>query len=208
MTTPSLVSVVKQVMLALPIFRMKKTLLLIPPADQVLSGVWFDRSAYDKASFSVTAFMMPLCVRAEHLGFTFGTRIRRSSGADRWNLDLPHLVDELIDAVTQHALPLLIRSKTLEGFIDIAKSSPSTVRTCEGLGYALARTGRADEALHVFAELISMLDRKVGWQRKLAVEVIEFCVELKQHPEQAREKLARREEETVHDLGLDEFRNP
>lgn len=207
MITPRLIAIENQIAQSLATFRVKKTLMLVPPVDKLLRGVWFDRSAYDETSFSVTAFMMPLCVLTKHLGFTFGKRIRHKGGGDRWTLEMPDLEADLIAALEQQALPYLFKGEILEGFIEIARSSPQTGRTLEGLGFALARTGENRQAVEVFGQLVDMLDLNIAWQRDLADQVRGFSTKLIEHPKQALEQLVKWEDETAHNLGLDEFRN-
>lgn len=180
--------------------------MLLPPVDRLLRGVWFDRSAYDNTSFSVTAFIMPLCVPTQNLEFTFGERIRHSGGGDRWALEMPGLASHLTAALRGQALPFLSKGETLEGFIEIARASPQTGRTLEALGYALARVGETKQAAEVFGQLGSMLNLDIAWQRELADQVRGLSTKLVEHPEEAREQLAKWEDETVHNLGLDEFR--
>ncbi len=207
MITPKLIALENQIAQALAIFRVKKTLMLLPPVDKLLRGVWFDRSAYDETSFSVTAFIMPLCVLTKHLGFTFGKRIRHKGGGDRWTLEMPDLAADLIAALEQQAVPYLFKGDTIEGFIEIARSSPQTGRTLEGLGFALARTGENRQAVEVFGQLVAMLDVNIAWQRDLADQVRGFSTKLMEHPEQALEQLVKWEHQTIHNLGLDKFRN-
>src|ERR1700733_2552486 len=133
MITSKLVALETKIAEALPPLRVKKTLMLLPPIGHVLRGIWFDRSAYDEVSFSVTAFLMPLCVPTDHLYFNFGDRVRHKGGGDRWSMDMPNLVADLVAALRSQALPFLSRGETLEGFIEVAKSGPPTGRTLESL---------------------------------------------------------------------------
>ena len=75
MITSKLVVLEKQISKALPGFYVEKTYMIMPPVERLVRGINFDRSAYDEASFSVTAFMMLLCVPTTHFGFTFAERI-------------------------------------------------------------------------------------------------------------------------------------
>jgi hypothetical protein len=204
--TPKLIALETQIARALPPLRVKKTLMLLPPVCPVLRGIWYDRSAYDEISFSVTAFLMPLSVPADHLYFTFGDRVRRTGGGDRWSVDMPDLVTDLVAALRQQALPFLAKGETIEGFIEVAKAGPQTGRTLEGLGYALARSGNAKQAIEVFDRIPSMLDASIAWQRELGDQVRTLSVDLAKNPEKVQQQLAEQEEDTVRNLGLEQFR--
>jgi hypothetical protein len=207
MITPKLVALEKQLALALPVLRVKKTLMLVPPVDKLLLGIWFDRSSHDNVSFSVTAFIMPLCIPAKHLGFTFGSRVRDKNGGDRWNIETSGLTGDLTAALKEQALPFLSKGDTLEGFIEIARSSPPTGRVLEGLAYALARSGKIEQAIDAFVRLTSMLDLSVGWQRELAEQARTFGAKLAENPVEAGQQLIYWEAETLNRLKLIEFRN-
>lgn len=206
MITPKLIALEKQLSRALPGFRVKKTLMALLPVRQILRGVWFDRSAYDEISFSVTAFVMPLCVSSKHLAFNFGERVRHRDGGDRWSIEMSELGTDLCTALKQQAVPFLAKGETLEGFIDIARLNAPTARTSESLGYALARVGETGRAIDVFNQLIPTLNLDIAWQRHLADQVHAFSVKLIKHPQGAQEQLAACEEETIRNLGLEEFR--
>jgi hypothetical protein len=206
MITSKILALEKQVSKAIPGFAIKKTLMIMPPVERLVRGINFDRSAYDEMSFSVTAFVMPLCVPAKHFGFTFGEAIRHSGGGDRWSTDLPNLETQLVAALKRQAMPFLSKGETLGGFIEIAKAAPQTGRTLEGLGYAVARSGDAKQAIEILNRLVPMLNLNSAWQRELVSQVQALSTKLAEHPEEAREQLAQWEEETVRNLGLEEFR--
>lgn len=206
MITSKLMALEKQIASAIPGFAVKKTFMIARPVRQLVRGINFDRSAYDEVSFSVTAFAMPLCVPAEHFGFTFGVRIRHDKGGDRWSMDMPSLDAKLVGALKQQAVPFLSRCDTLQGFIELARTSSRTGRTLEGLGYALARSGDAKQSIEVFDQIIPMLNLDIDWQRELADRVRALSVKLIEHPEEAQNQLAQIEEQTVRNLGLEGFR--
>jgi hypothetical protein len=205
MITSKLVALEKRISELLPGFGIKMTSMFVVPVEQIIRGINFDRSAYDDISFSITAFVMPLFVPAKHFGFTFGQRIRHQAGGDRWSTDRPDLEIELVAALKQQALPFLSKGETLEGFVEIARSGSQTGRTLEGLGYALARAGKPGEALDVFDRLLPMLDLNIAWQRELADQVRALSAKLTGNPAEAQGQLAQWEQETVRNLGLEEF---
>ena len=115
---------------------------------------------------------------------------------------------DLVAALEQQAMPFLSSCETLEGFIEIAKASPSTGRTLEGLGYALARAGHAKHAIQVFSQIPPMLNLDIGWQRELADRIRTLSAKLIEDPEDAQNQLAQIEEQTIRNLGLEDLREP
>lgn len=206
MIASKLLALENEVAKALPSFAIKKMSMIMTPIERLVRGINFDRSAYDEISFSVTAFLMPLCVPAKHFGFTFGEPVRHKGGGDRWSMNMPELQTELIAALNRQAMPYLSQGETLGGFVEIARASPQTGRTLEGLGYALARTGDTKRAIEIFDRLTPMLNLNIVWQRELADQVRELSAKLVKSPDEAQAQLTRWEEETVRNLGLEELR--
>jgi hypothetical protein len=201
-----IISLEERIAEAVPGFVVKKTLMVLPPVDQVLRGVWFDRSAYDEISFSVTAFVLPLCAPTKNLYFNFGERIRNRAGGDRWSIGMPDLCSDLVEAMKLRATPFFARTKDLEGFIEFAQLSPKTARSLEALGYSLARVGNVHAAREAFEQILPMINPAVAWQRELAEQVEAFSKLLSEHPDDAMDQLSRYEEQTVRNLNLEAFR--
>jgi hypothetical protein len=99
MTTKEFVALGKSLLPKLPGFAVKGSLMFIPPVECVLRGIHFDGSSFDKRSFSVTTFALPLCVPTNHLYLNFGTRVRHKGGGDRWSMRTPDLREELATAL-------------------------------------------------------------------------------------------------------------
>ena len=89
MTTKEFVSLEKRLLPELPGFAIKGPLMLIRPVECMLRGISFEGSSFDKTSFYVTMFVMPLCVPTNHLYLNFGSRVRRAEGGDRWSIGMP-----------------------------------------------------------------------------------------------------------------------
>src|SRR5207249_2828862 len=75
MTTKEFIALAKSLMLDLPGFTFKGRLMFIKPVKQVLRGICFEPSAFDKRAFYVNVFALPLCVPTRHLYFNFGKRV-------------------------------------------------------------------------------------------------------------------------------------
>lgn len=187
-------------------FVFKGRLLFKPPLDRLLRGIYFDSSGFDRRAFYSTSFVMPLCVPTSHLYFTFGDRVRRAAGGDRWNAEMPDLAAELGAALKRSAM-FLSGIDSLPAFVTHAESRSRTERTLEGIGYALARDGQATQAIAIFDELLDTVDMSVDWHRELAGRVNDLRRTLIEAPEKARSQLASSERGTIQSLGLDEFRS-
>jgi len=195
-----------QLLTYLPGFSIRGELLVLPPVSPVLRGIAFDGSSFDKSSFTVTAFLLPLCVPTDHLYFNFGTRIRHSRGGDRWNTTNSDLVAELGGALKLQATPFLSRVTSLLDFVETARTfSQANPNTRKAIAYSLARSGRITEAVEVLDQLLEQLDRAISWQFALAGEAERLKVQLTTHPTEALRELQSWENETERNLRLNEI---
>lgn len=200
------VALEKKLLPALPDFTIKGPLVFVSPAQSVLRGINFEGSSFDQESFSVSFFVMPLCVPTEHLYFNFGNRLRNKRGGDRWNKKMPNLVEELCTALTAQAVPFLSRAKTLVDFAEMAGSfSLGNPHTPMAKGFALARAGHGNKAIHILDQLLTQIDPNVAWQRTIADLSKQLRATLIADPGAAQQQLQAWENETVHNLGLEKF---
>ena len=199
-------SLLRHPLLQMEGFVLRGTLLFKPPVDRLLRGFCFESSQLDRRAFYATFFVMPLCVPSSHLHFTFGDRVRRAAGGDRWNAEMPDLAAELATALKRAAV-FLSEIESLLAFVAYAESLPRTERNLEGVGYALARAGHVAQAIATFDELLERVDMTVPWQRELAGRISNLKHTLIKSPENARCQLVSFERETIQSLGLDEFRD-
>ena len=77
----------------------------------------------------------------------------------------------------------------------------------EALAYMLARDGDTGAAIPALDYLLTLLDPTVAWQREMASRVEMLRAKLLADPNEAAEKLATWESESIHNLGLEEFRS-
>ncbi len=207
MTTKEFVSLEKSLLPELPGFAVKGPLMFIPSAEGLLRGISFEGSSFDKTSFYVTVFVMPLCAPTKHLYFNFGNRIRHKEGADRWHMEMPNLVTELSSALKLQAMPFLSRVGSLLDFVGVAKSfSASNLNTPKAIAFALARAGQTSQAVEVLDQLLSQLDLNVAWQREIADQAKALRGKLVTNPIETEQQLEAWEVETVHNLGLDNLK--
>ena len=90
-----------------PDFKIKAPLMFVAPVGQTLRGICFESHGYEKTSFYVWAFFLPLFVPVEHVSFEFGKRL----GRQPWDSGTPTLIQDLGDAL-QEALPRVVPIKT------------------------------------------------------------------------------------------------
>lgn len=193
----------RQLLDYLPGFSINGSLMVLPPEKPILRGIAFDGSGFDKSSFTVTAFLLPLCIPTNHLYFNFGNRIRQSGGGDRWNITNAHLVAELGMALRLQAVPFLSRVTSLLDFVETAKTfSQANPHTRRAIAYSLARSGRITEAVEVLDQLLAQIDRAIPWQFALAGEADQLKAQLIAHPTEALRQLRTWECNTERSLGL------
>jgi hypothetical protein len=207
MTTNKFVSLEKQLLPDLSGFAIKGRLMFMPPVESVLRGIHFEGSAFDKTSFSVTVFVMPLCVPTEYLYFNFGKRLRHGAKGALWQIGEPDMLVELTSAVKLQAVPFLSRVESLLDFVEVARSfSSGNPHTPRAIAFALARAGQSGPAAVVLDKLLNRLDMSVAWQRQIAEQATNLKAKLVASPAEARQQLESWEAETVRNLGLDDVR--
>jgi hypothetical protein len=88
------------------------------------------------------------------------------------------------------AVPFLSRAKTLLDFAEMARSfSFSNPHTPRAIGFALARAGRSNEAVHVLDQVLTQMDREVQWQRAIANQSKYLRDKLIADPDEAQRQL-------------------
>jgi hypothetical protein len=196
----------KQLLKDLPDFSLKGRLLFMRPVKPILRGIFFESSSFDKAAFSVTTFILPLCVPTTHLYLNFGNRIRHTGGGDRWNMTKLDLTSELGAALKLQAVPFLSRVTSLLDFVEIAKAfSQANPNTQRAIAYSLARAGRVSEGVEVLDQLLDQLDTTVPWQLDLAKEATQVRTQLTTNPTEALRQFQAWEHGTERNLGLSEI---
>jgi len=182
----------------IPGFELRGGWMFIPPAEPVLRGIQFDGSSFDKVSFSVTTFLMPLCLPTSHLWLNFGHRIQ----PDRWKA-VPDPVEELGPALKAQAMPFLSSTRTLWEFVKVVRADYfDTPRENQAIAYALIRSGRVAKGRAALEHLLEQLDLSIGWQRDLAIEADRLKGMLESDPAAAINQLKTWEFETQQHLGL------
>lgn len=206
MTTKQLVAIEKEILPELPGFTIKGRLMFFSRIEQVLRGLYFDSSGFDKKSFYVEMFALPLCVPTKDIYFNFGKRMRHANAIDGWSRDEPTLIESLRSAVKANAVPFLSKVQSLEDFVEVEKSfAQGTPHSRQAIAFGLARLGKGKEATRVLDELLDQIDQNVPWQVEIADQALLLKTKLENNPEDAQSQLGHWEHETVRNLGLEAF---
>jgi hypothetical protein len=207
MTNKDFAGLGKQLLPNLTGFSVKGPMTFVCPVKNALRGLCFEGSSFDRESFYVWTFFLPLFVPTRHVSFNFGKRLREPGGGDRWNADTSNLITDLAAAVKREALPFLSGIESAE---DIAKAAAATFQKAadpyaqETIAYAWARSGEVARANEELNRLVRLLDLKIPWQREMAERAETLKVKLT-NPTDAQHQLEAWETETLQNLGLEEF---
>jgi hypothetical protein len=203
MTNKQFVALEKELLSSLPGFSIRGSLMFLPPVEELLRGFSFEGSSFDKTSFYVSVFVLPLCVPTAHLYFNFGDRVRHGRGADRWSIERPHLVEELGAAVRRQAQEFLRPVESLKDFVRVAKSfSLNNPHTRAAIAFSLIRIGEFKKGASVLNELLRQLDLKSDWQREMAERAESLRGKLILNPTEAQRQLETWEAESAKELGV------
>jgi hypothetical protein len=188
-------------------FVVKGQLLILNPLEHTLKGFHFDGSDFDKKSFYVTAFFMPLYVPAEEIHFTFGRRIR-DQGGDRWDMQMPHF-ESILENVMQEEAKFLRKLRTpqdvaraLEPLTKLNSIGYVNPHCYEALAYTLAKAGDTAGALTVIDTLLSCVNPAVVWEAKISSRARLIGTALEENPQVAYAQLATWTTENIKNLRL------
>jgi hypothetical protein len=214
MTTKNFVAIERDMLPHLNGFSMSGRLMFITPLKHILRGLNFEPSAFDKRSFSVTAFVMPLFVPSEHLTLNFADRVRHQGNGDRWNLDMPDLKTELSKALNQKAVPYLESIHSVHNFLRFATESLKDSAAAlqfknphiqQAIAYAQTSVGQFQESHQTLTKLIEQLDSKIYWQRDIAERAETLKNQIEVNPVGAQKILDAWEADTIKNIGLESF---
>jgi hypothetical protein len=195
----------KQLLPDLPGWRLKGPLLLWPPVDHTLRAVCFEPSGFDRDSFYLWVFILPLCMRHEHLMFNMGHRLGFS-----WERDDPNLLMNLLVALRNDAIPFLDGLDTPRDVVEAIKHrwlESEDPHVYQAVAYMLALYGDRTEALAAMDDLLRRLDTgyQRPWKTDMANEARMLKAKLLEDPDGARRMLAEWEAESRRNLKLEEF---
>lgn len=204
----------KKILPYLPGFVMKGKLLFISPVDDFLRGMYFN-NASGKVNFTVEVLYMPLFIPQELIHFTHTSYTLRWNGNAGWRADDPNLLEKLLQAIQNDALPYLERVSTLRGVLELRRSDIVSRwprvnwRRLEEFAYLLIKNGEYSAALEKLAHLKKWLAEdafggKTNQQNR--VQLIED--KLHQSPEAALAQLQEWKAESITNLGLEKYYVP
>ncbi len=142
----------------LPKFKQQGPLLYAVGTGGLLKGLYVEDSGFDKNSFYLWAFFLPLYVPTQHVSFTFGKRLVNGKSWSSGNDEA--LVRELTRAVGDEAIPFLGQSDTPQQFAERVERLAENARdpyVARAKAYSLVRCGNAQGAVAELRNLISLL---------------------------------------------------
>lgn len=212
MRVKELISLEKNLLGQFPGFTVKGQLMILNPVEHTLRGFHFDGSSFDKKSFYVDVFFMPLCVPTEQVHFTFGHRVR-DKGGDRWSIQDSNFQLTLELAMQREVLFL----SSLHTPKDVAKALEPLTRPndagyvnphCyEALAYTLVQAGEISRAAEVIDTLLKHANPTLAWECEISERARLIQGKLLKHPEAVGEQLAVWEAQTIRNLELDDCKS-
>ena len=177
------------------------------PLGEVLKGLCFEGSDFDKTSFYVNYFVTLLCVPTKFLLLFFSDRLRIEGGA-RWDTADPNMIMRLNAAVHRDALPYLSRVHAARDICEVAKlhPNPNDPYVLQSVAYASARSSDFERATTQLEQLMGVLDMKISWQREMWDRAKKLRGQIVENRTLALEQLQSWEMETIKSLGLEAFR--
>lgn len=208
MTTKEFVRLEKGLLPAFPRFALKGPLMISIPMGSTLRGFHFEPSSFNKNTFYVDMFFMPLYVPAKHVHFTFGHRVRRPNSD--WNSEQNDL-EEVLKSEMKKEMPFLLQLedrkelvRALRGKVTPDKKGYVNPHCYEALSYTLILLSELHEAAHLLDTLLEDVNAKVLWEEEIAVRARLIRAKLLD-PDAAKKQLFKWEAETVKSLGLEKF---
>lgn len=184
----------------------KLDLLYRLPLDHVLCGLCFEGSSFDKYSFYVNYFAMPLYVPVDYLTLNFGGRVRSERG-DRWNINDASVQERLSDAVQAQCLPFFSRIRSASQLADVIEEDLAgrdryreDPNALEAIAYSRIMAGDDQRSKQALTRLLAALDPSgVPWHSKIKERAgMLWCLD----PVNSRQRLIEWEKMTITSLGL------
>jgi hypothetical protein len=131
----------RKLALAFPELVVQGYLMFRKPLNDVLCGVAFETSGFDKNAFYLWQFFLPLYVPTTYLHFSFGERARAPGGGERWDSTAGDIILQLSLALKQQIIPFISGVETAGGVRDRVKrmKSSESARNKEAAAYSLIR---------------------------------------------------------------------
>jgi len=200
-----LATLVEQLIPHLPRVRVKLPMIAFPPFEELLKGLYFERSGSDVERFYIWVFFMPLCVPAQHVTFNLGRRI--GGGDQRWDFRDPQLVEKIAFSIKNDAFPFLESIQNSHDAARLALSisgATTSPHLQQANAYLLAQSGETNEASKSLDDLLYLLKLDVPWQAEIAARARKLKT-LLSSPKDAESQIRAWEDESVRNLGLEEI---
>jgi hypothetical protein len=167
----------KQFLDLLPNYTINGDLIFTLTEHRVLRGFCFEGSAFNKETFFVNFFIMPLALPTQTLYFNCGNRLRDCQGADAWSTNQKDLIEELRNAVKNQAIPWFSTFDSPRETIFFIKkwvSESKNFRTWETGAALLASYADIEGALAFIDRCLEVCDLSILWHRDIAEQLKEL----------------------------------
>jgi hypothetical protein len=197
----------KIVLPLLPGFQVQGPLTFAAPITHTLRAIHIDSHSSEWARFYVHAFILPLYVPREHIGFNFGRRL----GNQFWEVTDPQTEEELKTAIQKDALPILAELETpLDAAAAVARWAqwPDDIHAEEAIAYSLVLTGETDSVIPELDHLIEYaqsLTYQAQWNIALRERAQLIKTKLLADPNEAKAQLAEWRKESLRNLKLEKY---
>lgn len=205
MKTSDFVKIEKQLLDILPGYTIKGSLIYAPIEHRMLRGLSFEGSSFNKETFFVWYFVMPLALPTQYLYFSFGDRLRDHRGTDGWSVNQTDVIKELRDEVRNQALPWLAMFDSPVGAITLTKrlaSESTNFRTWETAAGMLLTYGDIEGAIILIDRCLEVCDFSIPWHRDIAKYLDELKNACMESPQALETLLNSRTEQNLINLKL------
>lgn len=195
----------KQLLDMLPRYVVKGDLVYVLAEHRLLGGMCFEGSSFNKETFFVNYFVMPLAKPTQFLYFNFGDRLRDRRGTDGWSATQSDLVEELRIAVKSQVIPWISTFESpreATALINKWANEVQNYRIWETGAVLLASYGDIDGAVVLVDRFFEVCDFSMPWHRNVAEQLNELKEACMESPQALETLLNLRTEQTLINLKL------
>lgn len=195
----------KQLLDMLPRYTVKGDLVYVFAEHRLLGGMSFEGSSFNKETFFVNYFVMPLAKPTQFLYFNFGDRLRDRRGTDGWSVTQINLIEELRIAVMSQVVPWISTFESpreATSLINKWANEVQNYRIWETGAVLLASYGDIDGAVVLIDRFFEVCDFSMPWHRDVAEQLDELKKACMEGPQALETLLDSRTEQTLNNLKL------
>lgn len=195
----------KQLLDLMPRYTVKGDLVYGLTDYRLLCGMSFEGSSFNKETFFVNYFVMPLAKPTQFLYFNFGDRLRDRRGTDGWSATQIDLIEELRIAVKSQFVPwisIFESPREATSLINKWADEAQNYRIWETGAVLLASYGDIGGAVVLIDRFFEVCDFSMPWHRYVAEHLDELKKACMESPQALETLLDSRAEKTLTHLKL------